>query len=470
MYISKYNLIFEIEGHNDKILFNPLSGAMDIISDYEINILKKIKDGKLDKCDEKLIEPFLERKYVFTNKNEESELLLQTYEIYKKMKFKKRLTYLLIPTYSCNLRCPYCFEEENIKLQSKIMEGRVLSRAFETIEYFREERKEAPPPHIVLFGGEPFLKRKNQIEIIKQILKISEEHGYTSSAVSNGVDLIYYCNIIKRYNNFEDVQITLDGTKEVHNKRRMFSNGKGSFDNIVEGVDMALNYGINIVLRTNVDSQNIEELPQLAKFIYSKGWNDYDNFRSYVSVVKDFSNKSNWCHIAPPTSLLKRLVELKKIHEEMKVIGLEGYTPLKYITRVLKEGKTYFPVFSFCGANDALFCFDPFGDLYACTDSVGRREHSVGKFYPTLTIDHTQLQKWRELDIFKNSRCRECDVSLICGGGCAYSALCKYGSTEYPFCEPIKEILQLGFSYYFSQLKEIPENRKELLREGLSND
>ena len=61
--------------------------------------------------------------------------------------------------------------------------------------------------------------------------------------------------------NVTRVEPTLDGPKEIHDKRRIATDGSETFDKIVEGVDCLLDHNINVTVRTNVDKENINTLP-----------------------------------------------------------------------------------------------------------------------------------------------------------------------------------------------------------------
>lgn len=51
-----------------------------------------------------------------------------------------------------------------------------------------------------------------------------------------------YINIFKRFENtIDSVQITIDGIKLIHDSRRVYKNGKGTFDDIVNGLDLLVN-------------------------------------------------------------------------------------------------------------------------------------------------------------------------------------------------------------------------------------
>ncbi|WP_373468867.1 radical SAM protein [Acidianus infernus] len=66
------------------------------------------------------------------------------------------------------------------------------------------------------------------------------------------------------------VQITLDGPKEVHDKRRYFVGGKGSYDIILKNLK-EIRDEVNVVLRVNIDVNNLDSFRDLLKDLKQNG-------------------------------------------------------------------------------------------------------------------------------------------------------------------------------------------------------
>lgn len=95
--------------------------------------------------------------------------------------------------------------------------------------------------------------------------------------------------------------------------------------------------------------------------------------------------------------------------------------------------------------------FDLAGNIYACPRaSVDGAEASdacvVGRYLPVVSLREEILGIWRARSISSIDRCRECSVSLICGGGCPYEALRKKGDINEALCQPVAGILEAGVS------------------------
>ena len=124
----------------------------------------------------------------------------------------------------------------------------ILFRALEEIT----RKRKAPGAQIELSGGEPLLLRN--YELIDSILKFASERNYPVGIVTNGTNLPQSSPLLEKYrDSIGNVQITIDGPAPIHNKRRKFVSGEGTFEKIVKGVDLFLDLGIPTVMRVNVD-------------------------------------------------------------------------------------------------------------------------------------------------------------------------------------------------------------------------
>jgi uncharacterized protein len=459
LYISRYNLDFEIKcnGKKEYILFNPLSGAIDIVKKEVIDGLKKLKNSNKQKIfDDDTIAELIKRGYIFNNENEEKEKLLHYHGKYKKYISKAPLVFILIPTYNCNLNCTYCFEGKEKK--SGLISDAVLDRMLKTMSEIVQENPTHSRPQVMLFGGEPLLKSKKQEKVVEKILNECKEKGYYLRILTNGVNLKYYSKMIKKYSP-DALQISLDGPKEIHDKRRVFSDGRGSFDKIVEGIDEIIGSKTKVYIRINVDTENIDYLPELADFIIEKKWHKKEGTVIYSSAVTDFSCTGYSKNTIPKELLLKKILDMTKKYEQLKILNFETWTDLWNILYpiIFKKSFPFSPTFNHCGAYDNNFSFDLNGNIYTCGAYSGRKDFQIGCFYPKIIYDKKEFNKWRNRNILNIEKCSKCKYSLLCGGGCSARALFLNKDFYNPACEPIQEMLQIAFEYYYPQLKKLSE-------------
>jgi uncharacterized protein len=303
-----YNLILDAPEDDRKVILNPLSGAIDIVNEDVIQLINQIGiNGNIqtDETDIELLEACIEKGYIFHDQTEEMEKLRQVVEKWHDIMNKYTEHFLVYVTFACNLNCGYCFQRDTSQEKSTVMSKDVVESLFKATNYIHEERGTKESPYLSIFGGEPLLRRDSQVEVIDEILFKCNENEYRVHIVTNGVELSYYCHLLSKYN-VGSIQVTLDGPKEVHDKRRIFPNGNGTFDRIVKGIDDILMENIPVVIRVNIDGHNIRNLPELARFITEKEWLD----RGVKIKLSSAAEGARECTNEPDSRLYKQVIDL----------------------------------------------------------------------------------------------------------------------------------------------------------------
>jgi len=154
--------------------------------------------------------------------------------------------YLLKVTEFCNLNCPYCYmfnlRDSSYKSKPKVMPMEIVEVAARKAVALAKEQ-DVPKLTISLHGGEPLLAGRewfrSAVNIFKRAGGDSVKIVFTTQ--TNGVLLDD-----QWLDFFEAERITLgismDGPREVHDKYRINFAGRGSYDDVVRGVKLALQH------------------------------------------------------------------------------------------------------------------------------------------------------------------------------------------------------------------------------------
>ncbi|MFM7716075.1 MAG: radical SAM protein, partial [Microcystis sp.] len=119
------------------------------------------------------------------------------------------------------------------------------------------------------FGGEPLLaENRSTIEYILERAFASGKANF--SAITNGTELEAYQDLLAP-DKISWLQITLDGVPQEHDKRRIYADGKGSYEQIAQNITRALDLGVQVSVRMNIDRNNVNKLPDLADEIVARG-------------------------------------------------------------------------------------------------------------------------------------------------------------------------------------------------------
>jgi len=247
---------------------------------------------------------------------------------------------------------------------------------------------------------------------------------FSVSIVTNGVllDMRVY-EFLKSFN-LSSIQVTIDGPAEVHNKRRMFKNGSGTFDVIIDNIaKISRDYKIGV--RINVDKNNLKFIPETLDVLKTVLYNFSVSFGHVHSSNDTFKGYANLCI---PTD------QFSKIHLKLVKLALSKGVEID-LNSLLK------PNIDGCADyHESAFVIDPRGDLYKCWEVVGNSKAKVGsKFDDSFNYNYF---KWVNHSPLKVEKCRKCEILPLCGGGCV-----GLGSFSNPYCYPdrekVKELVKL---------------------------
>jgi uncharacterized protein len=444
MKYSKFNIFSKIRDSENYFIVNLLSGNADILSIHDAEMLNVVKTGKTIP-DNEFIRELTEKGYL-TDDAEEVSLYRKRYLDFIDSRGKDEIQIFFVTNYSCNFACTYCYQDQyNNPLHE--LNNEVIDAFFSYVGKEFAGRKK----YITIFGGEPLLNSPKQKDLIRLILEKSASLNLEISFVTNGYSLEEYSDILAK-GKIREIQVTLDGTEAVHNNRRFLKGGDGTFDKIVRGIDACLKNHIDINLRMVIDKENVGNLSDLAKFAIEKGWTKSPFFKTQLGRNYELHH----CQSAPGKlfdriSLYEEVYKLTRIYPHITEFYKPVYSVAKFI---FENGDLPDPLFDACPACKTEWAFDYTGQIYSCTATVGKSDESLGSFYPEVTLKDEAVSNWERRDVTSIPGCKDCSVQLACGGGCGSVAKNKTGDILSTDCRPVKELLEIGFSSYFENIKE----------------
>lgn len=205
----------------------------------------------------------------------------------------RKLELTLLPTEKCNFRCVYCYE--------KFERGNIDSKLSNSIKKYLS-KKIVELDYLILnwFGGEPLLNKPALLELSHFTKKLCEEHNvkYHFGITTNGSLLDEKFFIELNNAGIQQYQISIDGSKEEHDKTRITTQKKGSFDTIWKNLLLANELFLDgkisntkILLRLHLHARNIKSQVQFAKMVK-------DNlspklFQIFTKEVGNYDGKKN---------------------------------------------------------------------------------------------------------------------------------------------------------------------------------
>jgi len=444
---SSYIVAIPLPDTDRVLLFHGYTGAVDVVSS---RIAGPLTDGESsngnfrNSLSSDTISHLTTRGYL-TEKTPEAERAYVEElgrRVHAVLKKHASPGFLIVPTYSCNLRCTYCYEKglqtRGVSWLEKRLSEEMTEAALEAMA--RIDGPEGRQKCMTLYGGEP-LQKSNET-MIRHLYEKACARGFRQfSAITNAVDLDSYTDILGKEGGISFLQITVDGPPSVHNGRRFLPDGTGTFEHIVRNIDMALKQGVRISVRINVDRKNANHVKWLKDFFQERQWSQSPLFRAYCSPVHgSICGKGN-------DSFSSHLEMRQAIRGEDSTSGdvkessffqtdTLTYAVEKRILAHLSHNQDLpFWRTAFCGSNMAMYLFDPFGDIYPCWEVIGHPEHRIGLYGPGfLELDPQAIHQWHHRSVVKIPTCRSCPYLFFCGGGCEASAYRATGKLNEPHC------------------------------------
>ncbi|HEX7119828.1 MAG TPA: radical SAM protein [Longimicrobiales bacterium] len=358
-------------------------------------------------------------------------------------------SYIIMPTYSCNLRCSYCFQDHMrtnpafqhlLRRMTEPMADRILAAMPQIERDHGIEDGDEVTRRIKFFGGEPLLAANRPI--VEYIMTRARAMGEAVfSAVSNATELEAYDDLLGEAG-IRQIQITLDGPPEEHDTRRIYADGSGSFAKIARNIDLCLDRGVKIGIRVNLDRNNIELLPRLCDVIVDRGWPERKGFSMYAAPIQASNDKTDLETTFNSWELNQAIAELRSRHESVRIIGTD-VDSMKVRAQKVFGGKSELPQFreSFCGAHTGMYIFDSFGDIYACWERTGDPRIRIGRVTESgeVVMESGLHKLWRSRTVASNPTCRKCRYAMHCGGGCAVLAEAHTGTMFNNHCDAFGE-------------------------------
>lgn len=478
MHVSRHNMVFDINQPGrtqEKLLFNPLSRALDIVTPEVVKLLGILENQPSQ--DDAILErlPYLvDRGYCYRNAGEEAQRIDDEYRRAQDASASQPITFLISPTYACNLRCTYCFQQYmNVQYKPELMTEEMVNKALEFIVSQVTGSLALRMPMVYLFGGEPLLRAPKYREITELILGKCRAFGIPLGIVTNGVFLDEYITQLRDMKVF-DIKITLNGSRRVHDKVRVSSSGRGTYDVIMRNLGLAIEAGLPITINGVGNAEMYESLPELVDDFDQRGWLDLSRDRFRFQAQHECSElfDDSPARIGQKKRVLSQYgIDAHATHRDqyqrtridtLRLFTTVGNTNAKTqklltpdcggVLYILDNGQVP-PANFFCPTRGVTWSLDVHGNLFVCVGGTGDQNAVVGKYYPSIEFDNDKLHRWTtQKNVFDLEKCIDCKVRFSCGSGCA--RLSVPADAGNPVCEPVQEVMQIGFDYYFPRIEQ----------------
>jgi uncharacterized protein len=343
-------------------------------------------------------------------------------------------------SHHCNLRCRYCYGDGgSYGGKRQYMDGPIARAA---VDLLMRQSGGKSRCSILFFGGEPLMN----LDVIGTCLQYGrlkareQDKRLTFSVVTNGTlltdEVLDYLD-----ENGVWIEVSMDGTREIHDAMRVFPNGKGSYDAVIPGVNRLVSRRPGIVpARVTVTNQSLEFMDAVLHLL-SLGFGS-------VAIDLVSGNDEEWSLDSDDLRVIEReyrkaaeyLLQKLKRGERFELSSLT-----EIIEAMLLPEKRHYH----CGCGKSYIAVSPTGDIYACHRFVGDDRFLMGNVRDGLD-KHVQRRFLRN-NVDSREACRTCWARYFCGGGCNYQAVLATGDISAPDssrCSIIKRTIELCMMIY----------------------
>ena len=419
-------MIHQYKNNGYNIVMDVCSGAIHVVDDVTYDVIALFEEHDLNSMKKQLPyrEDEIEEAYQEVLELKEQGLLFteDIYENYiKEVKNRKTVVKALCLhiAHDCNLACRYCFAEEGeYKGDRSLMSARVGKAALDFLVANSGNRHNL---EVDFFGGEPTMNFEVVKEVVAYGRSLEEKHDkhFRFTLTTNGLllndDIMEFAN-----NEMDNVVLSIDGRKEVHDYMRPGRNGKPTYDII---------------------------MPKFIRFAESRNQQKYYVRGTFTRRNLDFSN--DVIHLAdagfeqismepvvglPEEPYAIREEDLPQIFEEYDKLAREmirweregrGFNFFHFMID-LTGGPCVAKRLSGCGSGTEYLAVTPWGDLYPCHQFVGEEQFLLGNVFDG--IQKSELcDQFRSCNVYTKEKCRDCFARFYCSGGCAANSYKFHG-------------------------------------------
>lgn len=344
-----------------------------------------------------------------------------------------RLIELLI-TEKCNLACGYCLAGANQSLphMSEEIARTTVDRAFDmdgedglTFEFS---------------GGEPMLRFdmvRGVVDYIRSHPKRRDRHVYI--CVQTNGTLLDAERVDWLARNEVQVGLSIDGDPRSHNLSRPQVNGKGSFDKVLNGLDLLQRAGIASSALVVLNRSNIGSVEALIEFLLENGirWVKL-NPVAYLGTAR-----AAWDAFGlEPEEVIDYFDRFVRtvVARQCDIFEANWLDMTRHLVSKRRESRC---LRGHCGAGDSFNAIAADGTIYPCgraTQSPGLALGNVMTETGALNAagarnEHIQAIKARRPDTLDD--CKTCTYRELCQAGCSVQAYERHGTVRHktPECQ-----------------------------------
>ncbi|WP_262916259.1 MULTISPECIES: radical SAM protein [Flavobacterium] len=334
----------------------------------------------------------------------------------------------------CNLNCKYCYmynmEDKSFELQPRFMSNEIVDSII--IKTFNHCISNNVKEFLFAFhGGEPLLQKPDFFKYFVNKCKSIFSNKVTIFFTIQTNGTLITKEIASLFNDLEiQIGISIDGIREINDENRLYKNNKSSFDDVLLGIKNAFDFKFHKNTLGILSVINLENNPlefyDFLKEIKIKNFDLLFPYNSYDNLPKSY--KVNDINHTPYADWLIKLFNIWYLDSNIdrpNIRMFNGFIECFF-------GGEY-PNDLFGNYKNGLLVIETNGDieavdyLKACGQNFTKTDLNILKNEISDSINSELINLYYHSHNKLNSKCNQCNVKEICGGG---NLVSRYSKTN----------------------------------------
>ncbi len=347
---------------------------------------------------------------------------------------------------NCNMNCTYCFYHD--VSENRDISNYGIMREETMINIVKRSFEMRPTTATFAFqGGEPTLAGIGYFEkFIKAVSSFNTENipvHYTLQTNGYAIDNTW-AKLLKD-NNFL-VGVSLDGPASLHNKFRTDHNNKGTFNKVMQAIQILRKHDVSFNILTVINKQVAKHPDQIYKFLRK---NKFD-YLQFIPCLDPFDQSKDSLYSLEPKEyeyFMKRIFDLW--HKDVLSGQFVSIRQFENLLSILSGNAP--ESCDMKGICSIIPTIEADGSVYPC-DFFVLDEWRLGSLENHSFMELIQSDKAQSfIESSKNNHpeCTTCNVAFLCRGGCRrlrvnddLNHFCEAYKSFYPYAIPkLKEVL-----------------------------